>query len=612
MLKILSWNVNGMGKESKRRWVKNAGQENKISFLCLQESKMVIQQDWQVASVWGGPQFQFAAIDPVGHSSGLITIWNDSLFQAQCVEKKEGFIAVMGSWLASKLTMGVINVYAPQDSKRKRLLWTELLGTLKKYSGVAWVICGDFNEVRTADERKGSNFDPMGEKFFNDLITSAGLSDIPLGGRKYTWMNRECSKLSKLDRFLRLSRKLRYLKRCIKEWRERASRDIKADCELLKLKIAAIDFLAESSSIDMSIVNERANLLVKLNDLVANQVSDLKQKAKSRWTAMGDENTSFFHGLLNSRRKSSRIHGLNINDDVFSGNGRGKKLNRVAWERVLSDKKSGGLGIGSLRALNLAMLAKCWWRERTQVQATWNAAVSLCNSLQFVSRNSRSRRTVWSNIKSIETDLGDIGININSLMINTPDRSGWSWLLEANNIFSVRSLRRLIDCVMLPSMEQETEWLKWIPSKANIHLWRTLNNRLATRDNLVKRGVTCSSDECSMCLVTMENLDHVFATCSTTKVINAHMASWVNWWPATENSVRDMWSVVCEYGDSCRREVGKDAIDDGHEDIMDDNKQFNDDNTMSSRSGEKRANIEIDAIRVMDTKAARSEHLILI
>ncbi|XP_024958997.1 uncharacterized protein LOC112499968 [Cynara cardunculus var. scolymus] len=163
---------------------------------------MVIQQDWQVASVWGGPQFQFAAIDPVGHSSGLITIWNDSLFQAQCVEKKEGFIAVMGSWLASKLTMGVINVYAPQDSKRKRLLWTELLGTLKKYSGVAWVICGDFNEVRTADERKGSNFDPMGEKFFNDLITSAGLSDIPLGGRKYTWMNRECSKLSKLDRFL--------------------------------------------------------------------------------------------------------------------------------------------------------------------------------------------------------------------------------------------------------------------------------------------------------------------------------------------------------------------------------------------------------------------------
>ncbi|XP_024963273.1 uncharacterized protein LOC112503472 [Cynara cardunculus var. scolymus] len=61
------------------------------------------------------------------------------------------------------------------------------------------------------------------------------------------------------------------------------------------------------------------------------------------------------------------------------------------------------------------------------------------------------------------------------------------------------------------------------PSKANIHLWRTLNNRLATRDDLMKRGVACSSDECPTCLVTMENLNDVFVNCSTAQVINAHM-----------------------------------------------------------------------------------------
>ncbi|XP_024965762.1 uncharacterized protein LOC112505960 [Cynara cardunculus var. scolymus] len=110
---------------------------------------------------------------------------------------------------------------------------------------------------------------------------------------------------------------------------------------------------------------------------------------------------------------------------------------------------------------------------------------------------------------------------------------------------------------MLPSVEQETDWFKWIPSKANIHLWRTLNNRLATRDNLIKRGVACSSDECPTCLVTVENLDHVFVNCSTAKAINAHMASWVNWWPVNATSVRDLWSVVYEIGDSGRREVGK-------------------------------------------------------
>ncbi|XP_024965052.1 uncharacterized protein LOC112505369 [Cynara cardunculus var. scolymus] len=103
-----------------------------------------------------------------------------------------------------------------------------------------------------------------------------------------------------------------------------------------------------------------------------------------------------------------------------------KKISWVVWDRVLSDKKSGRLGIGSLRTLNLAMLAKWWWRERTEVHAIWNAVVRYCNLTQFLSGASRDRRTVWSNIKSTEKNLGDIGININSLLIDAPDRNRWS------------------------------------------------------------------------------------------------------------------------------------------------------------------------------------------
>ncbi|XP_024958879.1 uncharacterized protein LOC112499834 [Cynara cardunculus var. scolymus] len=191
-----------MGKESKRNWVKSVGRDHKISFLCLQESKMVVQHEWQVASVWGGNHFKFASIDPVGRSSGLLTIWNDSMFQALDVEKKDRFIVVVGKWLSSQVDLGVINVYAPHDFQNKKLLWEELLGTIRKAPRLAWVICGDFNEVRAAEERKGSNFDPIGARFFNDFIASAGLIDIRLGGRKFTWMSRDYSKLSKLDRFL--------------------------------------------------------------------------------------------------------------------------------------------------------------------------------------------------------------------------------------------------------------------------------------------------------------------------------------------------------------------------------------------------------------------------
>ena len=43
-----------------------------------------------------------------------------------------------------------------------------------------------------------------------------------------------------------------------------------------------------------------------------------------------------------------------------------KKICWVSWDKIMCGKINGGLGIGSLRALNLAMLSKWWWRERTE------------------------------------------------------------------------------------------------------------------------------------------------------------------------------------------------------------------------------------------------------
>lgn len=65
-----------------------------------------------------------------------------------------------------------------------------------------WILCGDFNEVRFEEERKGSMFSVNGAHVFNSFIANCGLVDLHLGGRKYTWMNTEASKFSKLDRFI--------------------------------------------------------------------------------------------------------------------------------------------------------------------------------------------------------------------------------------------------------------------------------------------------------------------------------------------------------------------------------------------------------------------------
>ena len=81
----------------------------------------------------------------------------------------------------------------------------------------------------------------------------------------------------------RVSRKLRHLKASIKTWIF-AKRIEKGEAlELIKQKIAAIDLLAKVGNVDDRMINERADLKVKLGSLVADKLCDLKQKAKVKW-----------------------------------------------------------------------------------------------------------------------------------------------------------------------------------------------------------------------------------------------------------------------------------------------------------------------------------------
>ncbi|KAJ9564376.1 hypothetical protein OSB04_000342 [Centaurea solstitialis] len=389
-----------MGKESKRKWARDL------------ETKTSIDADWQVASVWGNSNRDFVALNSSGNSSGLLTVWDCNLFKMNKSVKHDGFIAVHGVWRGNNAKVGIINVYAPQRAIEKNLLWDDIKRELLRTSDVAWIVCGDFNEVRSAEERKGSKFDSRGANCFNDFIVAANLTDLRLGGRKFTWMNADCTKLSKLDRFLvnsdfnslwpeanalalprvfsdhcpilletrtcdfgpipfkffnswllnpelenlvkekwdaqkpefevfssieRLSRKLRFLKNAIKEWRLKCGIEQNKDIDSLKQKISSIDLLAEVGGIDDGLAAERANLMAKLGDLTSAKACDLKQKAKSKWISDGDENSRYFHGVVNNKLKKSRIHGLNINGSWVTEPDKIKEATRDFFEKKFKE-----------------------------------------------------------------------------------------------------------------------------------------------------------------------------------------------------------------------------------------------------------------------------------
>nr|GEX97803.1 RNA-directed DNA polymerase, eukaryota, reverse transcriptase zinc-binding domain protein [Tanacetum cinerariifolium] len=69
---------------------------------------------------------------------------------------------------------------------------------------------------------------------------------------------------------------------------------------------------------------------------------------------------------------------------------------------------------------------------------------------------------------------------------NSNDR--WSWSLVGSGDFSVSSVRKLIDNVILPKGISKTRWIKEVLIKINGHAWKVIHDCLPTRFNISRRG----------------------------------------------------------------------------------------------------------------------------
>nr|GEW00332.1 putative reverse transcriptase domain-containing protein [Tanacetum cinerariifolium] len=76
----------------------------------------------------------------------IIAIWDDSLFQKhKVINNEEGFIAIYGEWIKTKIVCLLIVVYAPQDLTKKCTLWNRLNNLVISFSNMS-IVLGDFNE----------------------------------------------------------------------------------------------------------------------------------------------------------------------------------------------------------------------------------------------------------------------------------------------------------------------------------------------------------------------------------------------------------------------------------------------------------------------------------
>nr|GEW91937.1 RNA-directed DNA polymerase, eukaryota [Tanacetum cinerariifolium] len=306
--------------QAKNRWIQELCSKNKINFVALQETKSGSIDLFSSKALWGNLSFDHAI--------------------------------------------------SPSELTEKHDLWDYLRSMIDRWNGKT-VILGDFNEVRSNHERFGSSFNTHGANIFNNFISMAGLIDLPLGGYSFTWTHKSASKMSKLDRFLisegllvlfhqltglcvdkhlsdhcpiimhesnmdygpspfrlfhswfkiegfdkfvedtwrfmnttdlngliRIKKKLQFLKNVINPWVKDNKKKINKAKTSIQRKLNYMDKIIDQGGGNEEVLNQRTYLMKDLNNINSS-----------------DENSKYFHGILNSKRSKLAIRGFLLDGD---------------------------------------------------------------------------------------------------------------------------------------------------------------------------------------------------------------------------------------------------------------------------------------------------------
>nr|GFB06211.1 RNA-directed DNA polymerase, eukaryota [Tanacetum cinerariifolium] len=318
----------------------------------------------------------------IGNSGGILCVWEETIFKKVDVSISDNFIALYGIWLPTNSKILIVVIYAPQSFGLKCILWDYISGLITRWNGET-IVLGDFNEVRSEDERFGSIFHQSYAREFNHFISSSGLLEVKMEGYSFTWSHSSASKTRKLDRFLvsegifmtfptilaicldchlsdhrpilfneihtdygptpfrvyhswfkrdgfdawvenawnsfthndsnrmiRFKKKLQDLKKIIRVWiRESNASQVGAKKVILD-DLVIIDKNLDKGMVSDELLAKRMDLSRKLHDLKQMELKDTAQKAKVNWAIEGDENSKFFHGVINKRRSQLAIRSV--------------------------------------------------------------------------------------------------------------------------------------------------------------------------------------------------------------------------------------------------------------------------------------------------------------
>ncbi|GJS77776.1 RNA-directed DNA polymerase, eukaryota [Tanacetum coccineum] len=347
--RVVGYSMEGcLGNKTKKEWVKELTNNNKLNFIAIQETKMEKVPHMDVKFMWGNSNYDYVFSESIGNSGGILCIWEESIFRKNYVTISDSFVAIYGTWIPNKTKILIVSIYAPQQPSLRRVLWDYLSILLGCWNGEAILMVDikmegyTFTWSHPSAEKMSKldrflvsdgiltlfpsitalcmdrhlsdhrpillcevkvDFGPIPFRFYHSWFKLDGFDDMV----ERTW---SAFAYSDNNSMIRFKKKLQELKKVIRLWINVKKSQLAGSKNSIVLELRDIDKQLDQIGPNDLLIFRRHELKCNLNDLKEMESMDSFQKSKVRWAIEGDENSKYFHGIINKKRSHLAIRGV--------------------------------------------------------------------------------------------------------------------------------------------------------------------------------------------------------------------------------------------------------------------------------------------------------------
>ena len=188
-MRVLSWNVRGLGNAARKGQVRNYILKERIDIVGLQETVKQDFSDHELNELARGLNFIWFWLAARGRSGVILLGVKSDVLEVENHEIKEFCICATIRGRVSNFRWNLIFVYGPAHHD----LSHSFLEELDVYCSAATLpllLGGDFNLIRACEEKNSDNYNLPLMREFSHFIGKHQLREVTRSGSKFTWTNK--------------------------------------------------------------------------------------------------------------------------------------------------------------------------------------------------------------------------------------------------------------------------------------------------------------------------------------------------------------------------------------------------------------------------------------